>query len=447
MNYLDFVTMPLQGSAIVALATAIGMTGVIISVAYFLGDPRSPATRALAFSVGTVGIANACYPVQHVLHPYGFGTWWLVSWPVLDALVMSGLFVWMIHVTRGAQPSARAQRWVRMLAWLFAAATSVYLILGAFFPVERMTRFLFCLGHEQSCSGQYFWMFATPIALMASLLMSTGIIVLTQKIDDAERERVIWTAIATPFFFANYVLPAGYNVMSSLPGLFIFMVGGVRYHIIQGERGRFMSRFLSQEVVKQVSTRGLAYTMQPQKLELTVVCCDLRGFTHFSKAHDSNEVTRLLGEYYEAVGDVVGRYHATIQDYAGDGIMILVGAPIAMESHARIGLELSRDVLQVSEAIAQRWSRPETPLAVGLGIASGIVTVGTIGSSTRMEYTAIGTAANLASRLCDHAGAGEILIDMRTVELAGADGLDVRAPIPIKGMGDVAHYVQHERRA
>lgn len=442
MSYAEFFTLPMDENAIVIVAAVIGISGVGVALTYFTGDPRSPATRALAFAVAMVGLANASYPPQYVLHPDGVDTWWLVRLPILDALVMIGLFLWMIRVARAAQPTPRALRWIRRCAWLFGGVTLLYLVLGAMFPTERMTRFLFCLGHIEGCSGPYFALFAVPVSLMGSLLVAVGLIVYAQRIDEAERQRVICVALAAPLFFSNYVLPAGYNVLTSLPALFIFLIGGVRYHTIQGERGQFLGRFLSREVVQQVANRGLAYTMQPQKLELTVVCCDLRGFTHFSKVHDSGLVTELLGQYYEAVGKVVAEFEATILTYAGDGIMILIGAPIPAHDHAPRGLALSHRVLLAAEGIAQQWSAPDSPLAAGVGVSSGVVTVGVIGSTTRLEYTAIGTAVNLASRLCDLARGGEILVDVRTAELAGPRGLTPRGPVHVKGLGDVLHYAR-----
>lgn len=440
MNYLDFFSLPMDSTATVMVSLCIGVSGVGVALAYYIGDPQSPATRALSFAVAMVGVANATYPAQHILHPDGVGTWWLVGLPVLDAGVMVGLLLWMLRVARAAQPTAAARRWLRRCAVLFSLVTLGYLALGAWLPVERMSRFLFCLGHAQGCSGPYFWTFAIPVGLMGTLVVVAGLIVFSQRVDEAERQRVVCVAVAAPFFFLNYVLPAGYNVLTSLPGLFFFLLGGIRYHTVQGERGRLLSRFLSREVVEQVALRGLAYTLKPQKLELTVVCCDLRGFTRFSNAHDSNLVTRLLGEYYEAVGSVAAEFQATILAYSGDGIMIAVGAPIPVPGHAQRGLALSHRVLRAAEAITRHWSRDDCPLAVGVGVSSGVVTVGAIGSSSRMEYTAIGTAANLASRLCALALGGEILVDVRTAELTGTETLEARGAVHLKGMGDVMHY-------
>ena len=103
--------------------------------------------------------------------------------------------------------------------------------------------------------------------------------------------------------------------------------------------------------------------------------------------------------------------------------------------------------MTAAQTITQRWDRPETPLSAGVGVSSGIVTVGAIGSSSMLEYTAIGNAANLASRLCDLARGGEILIDARTVELAGSRGLVARGPVHVKGLGEVLHYARAANEA
>ena len=445
MTYLDHFSLPMESSTVVVLALVVGLAGVGVAAVYFVGDPQSPATRALAVAVGLVGIANAAYPAQHVLHPDGRDAWWLVQLPLLDALVMCGLLLWMLRVARTSQASDRAHRWIRTLVVLFGLVTAVYLILGALYPIQRMTRFLFCLGTEVGCGSSSFWMFAVPVSLMGSLLVFVGALVFSQNIDVAERVRVISVAIATPFFFANYVLPVGYNVMTSLPGLFVFLIGGVRYQTIQGERGQFLSRFLSPAVVREVAVKGLATALEPRKVEITVVCCDLRGFTRFSVDNDSDAVMRLMGEYYETVGAVVARYEATIKDYSGDGVMVLVGAPISVPDHAERGLRIAEETASAVGELLSRWSQPSAPLAVGLGVATGIVAVGAIGSSSRMDYTAIGSAPNLASRLCGQAAGGEILVAARSAELAGMSTLEARDAVALKGIGDVPHFAS--RRA
>ena len=144
----------------------------------------------------------------------------------------------------------------------------------------------------------------------------------------------------------------------------------------------------------------------------------------------------VLRDYYDAVGLVVAEYGGTIKDYAGDGILILVGAPLPMADHALIGLRIAHRVRAAASEVTRRWSSAEHGLGVGVGVASGFVTVGIIGGASRLEYTAVGPAVNLASRLCEQAVDQEILIDGRTFELAGDTGLEPRPPIAVKGFAE-----------
>jgi adenylate cyclase len=170
------------------------------------------------------------------------------------------------------------------------------------------------------------------------------------------------------------------------------------------------------------------------------VCCDLRGFTAYSTAADSARVVQILREYYEAVGMAAASVGGTIKDQAGDGVLVLVGAPIAYEDHARRALTLAGLIREAGRALAARWSQGEQRLGVGIGVASGRVTVGVIGEGSRLEYAAVGPAVNLAARLCAEAAHGEVRVDTRTGALAGAP-LDRAAlvpapPLALKGFGE-----------
>jgi class 3 adenylate cyclase len=229
--------------------------------------------------------------------------------------------------------------------------------------------------------------------------------------------------------------------VSNLIGALMLTVGAIRYHAMLGERGVFMSRFLSREVAAMVRDKGFAYTMQPQSLEVTTLCCDLRGFTSFSQFLASDQVIRLLNEYYDALGRVVAEFQGTIKDYAGDGVLILIGAPLPVAGHAQRGIEMARRLQHVEHEVLSHWAGPETKLAFGVGVATGRVTVGAVGSAARMEYTAVGPAVNLAARLCSRAGDGEVLVDTRTAELGGRDGLEARGAMNLKGIGaSVEHF-------
>ena len=145
----------------------------------------------------------------------------------------------------------------------------------------------------------------------------------------------------------------------------------------------------------------------------------------------------ILREYYDAVGSAAAACGGTIKDQAGDGVLILVGAPIAFADHAQRALELARQIRNVGVALTARWSNDEMQLGVGVGVASGYVTVGVIGGASRLEYTAVGSPVNLASRLCSEATHAEVLVDGRTTELlgTGAQGGDLRAGLALQLKG------------
>ncbi len=440
MNYLDYFQMPMANDAIMALSLSVGIAMVGVALALFVAEPHSPTTRAISLTFGMVGISVFVYLSQIVLHPDGRNVPWFARLPIMDAVMFSSFFVWMLRVARAAQPTRQAMRVIRICSWAYGAVLAVYLALGSIFPIERFTQFFWCLEPPQTCTQPGSLMFVVPVALLSLIVAIVGAVLFSQRVDPAERVRAIGAGAASPFLFAAYVLPGGYNVLSTLVGLLIFMLGAIRYYVMQGQRGQFMSRFLSPEVVKLVRYKGIEHTLQPRVMEITVVCCDLRGFTRFSQMQSSGEVLRLLGEYYDDVGAAVSEFGATIKDYAGDGVLILIGAPLPEIDHASKGLILASRLNETIHRVIARWGGPDTGLGAGLGVASGPVTVGAIGSISRMEYTAIGPAVNLASRLCAQALDNEILVDARTSELARSDKLYARGPIAIKGMGDLAHF-------
>jgi class 3 adenylate cyclase len=184
-----------------------------------------------------------------------------------------------------------------------------------------------------------------------------------------------------------------------------------------------MSKFLAPQVAEMVGRRGLKSATDEQTLELSVVCCDLRGFTAFTAATSSKKVIAILREYYDAVGAAAAECGGTIKDQAGDGVLILVGAPLPYPDHAQRALRLARQIRERGMQITARWSDQDLHLGVGVGVASGYVTVGVIGAASRLEYTAVGPAVNLASRLCSEAVHGEVLADGHTIELLSGDAL------------------------
>jgi len=177
----------------------------------------------------------------------------------------------------------------------------------------------------------------------------------------------------------------------------------------KSERINRLRRFLAPQVAELVeNSEGL---LEGRRREVVAVFADLRGFTAFSAQAEPEIIIAALREYYEVVGAVITRHEATLIQFAGDGVMILLNAPIACLDAPQRAVRLAIDLQAAVQSLAKRWSDKGYAMGFGVGIAMGPATVGTIGYEGRLDYTAVGAAVNLASRLCDLAGDGQILID------------------------------------
>ncbi|RIL07848.1 MAG: hypothetical protein DCC75_09690 [Proteobacteria bacterium] len=164
-------------------------------------------------------------------------------------------------------------------------------------------------------------------------------------------------------------------------------------------RGSF-SRFVSHQVLQDIVKSGEVPQIRGERRRITVMFCDVRGFTTISEKLTPEQVVQILNEYFEAAVDAIFRYHGMLDKFLGDGIMAVFGAPVDdshQEEHAvRAALEIQEQVGKLSERLKASHG---LELRVGIGIHSGAAIVGTMGSSKRLEYTAIGDTVNLASRL------------------------------------------------
>lgn len=171
-----------------------------------------------------------------------------------------------------------------------------------------------------------------------------------------------------------------------------------------------MARFVSPDIAETAHLAGSGMEVRTEIYSLTAVSIDLRGFTTFTQRHGAEFMVQVLQEYYAAVMDAAKEYGAAVKDFAGDGALILVGAPYPRPDHTRVGLRLSRHLMEQVRAVTGRWTTPETPLGVGIGISSGECAVGAIGTDAQLQYAAIGTTVNLSARLCSVAQDGQILM-------------------------------------
>jgi class 3 adenylate cyclase/HAMP domain-containing protein len=180
------------------------------------------------------------------------------------------------------------------------------------------------------------------------------------------------------------------------------------------ERIRKLERFLAPQVAQLIaSSDGHDSLLDSHRREVTVVFCDLRGFTSFTESTEPEEAMNVLREYHAALGELIFRYEGTLDRYAGDGVMILFNAPIQFADHTMRAVKMAVEMRDAIGALTQKWRNRGHSLGFGLGIALGYATLGQIGFEQRLEYAAIGSVTNLASRLCDEAKAGQIVVSRR----------------------------------
>ena len=187
------------------------------------------------------------------------------------------------------------------------------------------------------------------------------------------------------------------------------------------ERIRRLERFLAPQVAQLIaSSDGHDALLDSHRREVTVVFCDLRGFTAFTESTEPEEAMAVLREYHAALGELIFRYEGTLDRYAGDGVMILFNAPIQFADHTQRAVKMAVEMRDSIGALTQRWRNRGHSLGFGVGIALGYATLGQIGFEQRLEYAAIGSVTNLASRLCDEAKAGQIVVSQRVYGMVEA---------------------------
>ena len=168
--------------------------------------------------------------------------------------------------------------------------------------------------------------------------------------------------------------------------------------------------------------------------DVTVMFADLRGFTSFAETAEPEEVIAVLREYHECVGELVVRFEGTLERFVGDGVLVLFNDPVPQEDHTQRAVVMALELRDRVHMLSERWRRRGHALGFGMGIASGYATLGSVGFERRKEYSVIGTVPNLACRLCDEAGPGQILISQRVFaaleECVETQHLGVR---PLKG--------------
>jgi adenylate cyclase len=192
-----------------------------------------------------------------------------------------------------------------------------------------------------------------------------------------------------------------------------------------------LKRFFSPQLAELILAGGADDPLRSHRREITVVFLDLRGFTAFAERAEPEEVMRALSEFHRAMGTRVLEFQGTLERFTGDGLMVFFNDPVPIAQPARRAVEMAFAMQEDALKLAAQWKRRGYDLGLGIGIAQGYATVGAIGFEGRIDYGAVGTVTNLASRLCDLAEPGNILVSQRV-------HTEVERAVVVDDLGEVA---------
>ncbi len=181
------------------------------------------------------------------------------------------------------------------------------------------------------------------------------------------------------------------------------------------ERMGRIKRYLSPQIAETVLKDEGDDLFKTHRREVTVVFLDLRGFTNFSDSAEPEEVIEFLRGYHAEMGKLIFQFEGTLEHFAGDGIMVFFNDPIPREDHTEMAVRMTVEMQARAKALRPGWLKKGYDLDLGVGIAAGYATLGTIGFEGRMDYGAVGNVTNLAARLSSEAKGGQILTNQRTL--------------------------------
>jgi adenylate cyclase len=245
--------------------------------------------------------------------------------------------------------------------------------------------------------------------------------------------------VVLSFLYAQVV----FHIVRPLLMLSLAVSSNVAYRYIVEERDKtFLRRtfeaYFPPKVVKRLMADPTLIASAGERKELTILFSDIVGFTKRSSSLPPDRIQAFLNEYFEAMIDIVFRYDGTVDKFIGDGLMVFCGDPEPQPDHAVRCVRMAVDMQAKAREISARWQEHgEAPLQVRIGINSGVVVVGNMGSARRLSYTVLGADVNLAQRLESNAPAGGILISRRTHDLLGGEVPTRPAGrIPVKGLDE-----------
>ncbi|TIX43621.1 MAG: response regulator [Mesorhizobium sp.] len=190
----------------------------------------------------------------------------------------------------------------------------------------------------------------------------------------------------------------------------------VAEQVTELERMARLRRFLPEQVADLIVAAGDGDALlQSHRREVTVVFCDLRGFTAFAETAEPEEVMTVLAEYHSCLGEQIVRHEGTLERFVGDGIVVVFNDPLPCPDHSERAVSMAAAMRDAIDEHSERWRKRDYLLGFGIGIARGHATIGRIGFDQRSDYAVIGTVSNHAARLCEEAKSRQILVSQRVL--------------------------------
>ncbi len=379
-----------------------------------LVDPVGPRLGALAIGFPVLDFGEATAP-----HPILSGIW--LEGRLYSVAIPEALRV-VLAATIGAEPDGGGDlvvpvgdvphRVFRRALGVGAGFPPAYRV-GLYSLAEPLARERALRARVLGAGG-----LALVISLVLSLALARGLSVPIRALAAAAGEiRRGNLAVTVPV--------RGRDEVAGLSAAFNEMAAG----LAEKERYRAVLDLVADHEIAQELIDG-RLTLGGELREVTVLFCDVRGFTALSEHMPPAEVIALLNAHMTALTTVVHAHHGVIDKFVGDSVIALFGAPRGTGRDAEHAVRAAREMIAARAALNAQGGRP---LEVGIGIASGTVVAGCLGSADRLNYTVLGARVNLAARLCAQAGRMEILLDEETRRLAGALAVEPLPPLALKG--------------
>lgn len=340
---------------------------------------------ALGIAAGISGVAFRLASSGVIIHP---GIQLLVC---VASLVLGGIFLALSFLDLD---------WIHRMhapfAYLVAVAATALVTLGIY-SVGPRTLIGVVLYVEVAIFAFFLLPLAAAIAMVALMAGEFGALLYLQGGYPAPTAQWLFVVIALAAIGAT--------------------VGGLLGTIVE-ETARLskLRRFLPPQITDAVLSARGEELLRPHRRQIAVLFCDLRGYTKFSGLSEPEDVVELLGEYYDVVGALLRKSEATIGNFGGDGIMAYFNDPVPCPDPAGDAVKAALSLREPIGRLIEQWSQRGCDIGYGIGIAFGYATLGVLGFEGRHDYTAVGSVVNLAARLSDEAGPGEVLLDNRTYD-------------------------------